>query len=81
MEIEIDGVKVTTNIIGGFQVDEKEYAVCSYEDDRNNCKIIILQTETEGDTIRVKEIPDEDVEKVMDTYERIKKEALEGTYE
>ena len=81
MEIEFEGVKVKANIIGGFQIDEKQYAVCSYEDELNNCKIIILQTETDVDTIKTKEIPEEDVDKVMNVYEKIKKEIMEEAYE
>ena len=81
MEIDFEGVKVKANIIGGFQIDEKQYAVCSYEDELNNCKIIILQTETDVDTIKTKEIPEEDVDKVMNVYEKIKKEIMEEAYE
>ncbi len=81
MEIEYDGIKMFANIIGGFQYKEKEYAVCSFEDDFSIHKIIILQTEAVGDTIVTKEIPDEDVEDVVNCFQKIRNKIMEEVYE
>ncbi len=77
MEFEYNGVKMMADVIGGFQYNNKEYAVCSLEDDINLHKIIILQTEIINDTIEIKEIPDEEVEGVYNCFQQIKNSVME----
>lgn len=72
MELEYNGVKITVDIMGEFKVEENEYAVCSYEDDQDNHKIVIVQVEKADEKYIAKDIPDEEVDKVMETYEAIK---------
>ena len=77
MEIELEGKKAKVDIIGGFNFEEKDYAVCTYQDEADNNMLIVLLTEAIGEDIIVKPIPDEDVEKVTECFNKIKKEMLE----
>lgn len=77
MEIELEGKKVKVDIIGGFNFEDKDYVVCSYQDEDDNNLLIVLLTETLGDEMVVKPIPDEDVDKVTECFNKIKKEMLE----
>ncbi len=72
MEIEYNGIKMNVDIMGEFKVDENEYAVCSYEDDQDNYKVIIVQVEKVDGKYITKDIPDEEVDKVTEAYKAIK---------
>ena len=76
MEIELEGKKVKAEILGGFNFEGKDYAVCSYEDEDDNNMLVVLLTEAIGDKFIVKEIPDEDVEKVKNCFNKVKQEIL-----
>ena len=77
MEIEFDGNKMKVNIIGGFQVKEKDYAVCSYEDENDSHKIIIVRVVEDVNGMHVIDIPESEKEDVIKTYQEIKERILE----
>lgn len=81
MEIELDGNKIKVNIIGGFQVNEKNYAVCSYEDERNHHKLVIIQVVEDQTGMHALDIPETDKEEVLRTYTEVKNRILEEEYE
>ncbi len=73
LEVEYNGIKMKADILGEFKVEDKEYAVCSYEDDQDNHKIVIVQIEKKEGIYYTKDIPDEDIDKVLSYYNEIKK--------
>ena len=81
MEFDFDGTKMIANIIGEFQYNDKNYAVCSIEDNVDIHKIIILQTELDQGKVITKEIPDEEVEGVVNYFQTIKNSIMEEVYE
>ena len=72
MEIEYNGIKRKVNIIGGFTLKEKTYAVCSYADEENNYKIVIVQVIKDSTEMHIIDIPAEDREEVIQAYEEMK---------
>ena len=81
MEYEYDGKKLKVNVIGGFQINEKKYAVCSFKDGETNPKIVIVQVIEEEDKTIAIDVPEEDKELVLKTYQTIKEELMEGENE
>ena len=77
MKVNYNGIQMEANLIGKFKIDKAEYAVCSYEDDKNNNKIIIFQIEEKDGKIITKDIPQSDIEKVKKCFEEIKEKLLE----
>ena len=77
MEIEYNGIKTKVNIIGEFKIADKEYVVCSYEDDQNNNKIAIVQIVRDATGTHAVDIPNEEIELVTNYYEEIKKALME----
>lgn len=78
MKIEYDNKSINTEVIGGFKINEKEYAVCSYDDGDANYKIVIVEVFREGDKIVTKNIPNEDMDLVLKTYKEIEDKLLGG---
>lgn len=78
MRIEYDNMLVDTEIIGGFKINDKEYAVCSYADTNQNYKIVIVEVVKNGDEIITKNIPNEEIDLVLETYKKIENKLLEG---
>jgi len=78
LRIERDGVVIDANIIGNFKINEREFSVCSYVDSEANAKIIIIEIERVGSNIITKDIPDEDMEFVLDKYKEIESILLES---
>lgn len=83
MKTQINGKDVYVSILGGFVIDEleKEYVLCSYDDDINSDKVIVAILETNvnenGDKILVS-IPDDEKEIVLNFYKSFKTSLLEG---
>lgn len=83
MKTQINGKDVYVSILGGFVIDEleKEYVLCSYDDDINSDKVIVAILETNvnenGDKILVS-IPDDEKEIVLNFYKSFKASLLEG---
>lgn len=83
MKTQINGKDVYVSILGGFVIDEleKEYVLCSYDDDVNSDKVIVAILETNvnenGDKILVS-IPDDEKEIVLNFYKSFKASLLEG---
>lgn len=77
MKIEYNGKLIEANIIGEFKINEKEYVVTSYVDDQEEYKIVILQVIRNGEEVKTINVPDEDIEEVLSTYESIKNSLME----
>ena len=83
MKTQINGKDVYVSILGGFVIDEleKEYVLCSYDDDINSDKVIVAILETNvnenGDKILVS-IPNDEKEIVLNFYKSFKASLLEG---
>ena len=77
MKIEYNGRLIDANIIGEFKINEKEYVVTSYADDQEEYKIVILQVIRNGEEVKTINVPDEDIEEVLSTYESIKNSLME----
>ena len=83
MKTQINGKDVYVSILGGFVIDEleKEYVLCSYDDDINSDEVIVAILETNvnenGDKILVS-IPDDEKEIVLNFYKSFKASLLEG---
>ena len=77
MEIEYNGELIRVDVIGGFKIEDKEYAVCSYVDTQENYKIAIVQVRRDSEGIHAMDIPSEDIEKVTKYYEEIKNKIME----
>lgn len=78
MNLEINGNVISTDLIGGFKVNEHEYAVCSYVDSDGNSKIVITEIVKDGDKVKAKDIPKEDMEFVLARYKEFEAKLLEG---
>ena len=83
MKTEINGKDVYVSILGGFVIDEleKEYVLCSYDDDLDSDKVLVGILETSinefGEKILVS-IPDDEKEIVLNFYKSFKANLLEG---
>ena len=77
MKIEYNGKLIEANIIGEFKINEKEYVVTSYAEDQEEYKIVILQVIRNGEEVKAINVPDEDIEEVLSTYESIKNSLME----
>ena len=83
MKTQINGKDVYVSILGGFVIDEleKEYVLCSYDDDINSDKVIVAILETnvnENGDKRLVSIPDDEKEIVLNFYKSFKASLLEG---
>ena len=76
MKINIGELNGDIEIIGGFELNGKEYAVCSYIGVDEVSKIVIVETYKEGDNIKVKEIPADEMSLVLSAYKEIEKKLL-----
>ena len=76
MTINYGGREITVNVIGGFEFNNKKYAVCSYIDLENQ-KIVIVETITdENGVTTTKDIPQEEIGMVLEHFNLIKNELL-----
>lgn len=69
-------------VLGGFKIDSlnKEYALCSYENDENLIIICETQKDEYGNTILI-DIPKEEEDFVLLTYKTLKQELLRDANE
>jgi len=77
MKINYNNTLVDTEIIGGFKINEKEYAVLSYIDSNNNAKIVIVEVYKNGDKLEPKDIPEDEIDFVLEKYKEIESKLLE----
>lgn len=77
MKINYNNTLVDTEIIGGFKINEKEYAVLSYIDSNNNAKIVIVEVYKNGDKLEPKDIPENEIDFVLEKYKEIESKLLE----
>ena len=75
MKFEYNNKIIDVKVIGGFKLNKKEYAVCSY-DDKENSKIVILEIYKENDIIKTRKIPKEDINIVFNKYKEIEEKIL-----
>lgn len=78
MKLQYDGLIIDSEIIGGFKINEKEYAVCSYADSNNNYKIVIVEVVRDGKELKTKKIPADEIDFVLSRYKELEKEILGG---
>ena len=78
MKIEYDNRIVDVEVIGGFKINQKEYAVCSYKDSDENYKIILVEVVRDGNNITTKNIPNDEIDLVLKTYRKIENKILGG---
>lgn len=83
MKTIIDGKEVNVEVIGGFRVEDldKEYVLCTYDDDKESEKVLMVILEVELDEFgnrNLVSIPDEEKEIVLNCYNAIKQDILGG---
>ena len=83
MKTMINGKEVTVEIIGGFRVEDldKEYVLCTYDDDNESEKVLMVILEVELDEFSNRSlvsIPDSEKEIVLNCYNAIKEDILGG---
>lgn len=83
MKTVINGKEVFVEVIGGFRVEDldKEYVLCTYDDDKESEKVLMVILEVELDEFgnrNLVSIPDEEKEIVLNCYNAIKQEILGG---
>lgn len=83
MKTIVAGKEVSVEVIGGFKIDEldKEYALCTYDDDKTSDRVLMIIMEVNIDeygVISLASIPDEEKELVLEFYNAIKNDILEG---
>ena len=77
MKINYNNILVDTEIIGGFKINDKEYAVLSYIDSDNNAKIVIIEVYKNGNQLEPREIPEDEMDFVLEKYKEIESKLLE----
>ena len=77
MKINYNNTLVDTEIIGGFKINDKEYAVLSYIDSNNNAKIVIVEVYRNKDKLEPKDIPENEIDFVLEKYKEIESKLLE----
>lgn len=78
MRLEIDNLVLETELIGGFKINNHEYAVCFYIDSDNNSKIVIVEVIRNGNEVQTRNIPSEEVDFVLARYKEIEEKMLIG---
>ena len=77
MKINYNDKLVDTEIIGGFKINNKEYAVLSYIDSDDNAKIVIVEVYKNGNQLEPKDIPEDEIDFVLEKYKEIESKLLE----
>ena len=77
MKINYNNKLVDTEIIGGFKINQKEYAVLSYIDSDNNAKIVIVEIYRNGEKLEPRDIPENEINLVLEKYKEIESKLLE----
>lgn len=69
----INGKEVEVTILGGFEIEElgKRYIMCSYDDNKDSDKELVLIYEIDEDNSLVS-IPSDEKEMVLDFYNALK---------
>ncbi len=69
----INGKEVEVTILGGFEIEElgKRYIMCSYDDNKDSDKELVLIYEIDEDNNLVS-IPSDEKEMVLDFYNALK---------
>lgn len=82
MKTIVGGKEVSVELIGGFRVEDldKEYALCTYDDDMNSDKVMVIIMEVNRDeygAVTLVSIPEEEKEIVLECYKAFKNDLLE----
>lgn len=80
MKVNYRNKLIDVEIIGSFNINKNEYIVCSYDDGKED-EIIIFQIERGNNNFSVKDIPNDEVGKVLSTYKKIERKLLNSDYE
>lgn len=69
----INGKEVEVTILGGFEIEElgKRYIMCSYDDNKDSDKELVLIYEIDEDN-NLLSIPSDEKEMVLDFYNALK---------
>lgn len=69
----INGKEVEVTILGGFEIEElgKRYIMCSYDDNKDSDKELVLIYEIDEDNNLVS-IPSDEKEMILDFYNALK---------
>ena len=83
MKTIIDGKEVSVDVIGGFRVEDldKEYVLCTYDDNKDSDKVLMVILEVELDEFgnrNLISIAEEEKEIVLNCYNAIKQDILGG---
>lgn len=83
MKTIIDGKEVSVEVIGGFRVEDldKEYVLCTYDDNKDSDKVLMVILEVELDEFgnrNLISIAEEEKEIVLNCYNAIKQDILGG---
>ena len=83
MKTIIGGKEISVEVIGGFRVEDldKEYVLCTYDDDAESEKVLMVILEVQLDEFGSRmllSIPDEEKEIVLNCYQAIKNDILGG---
>lgn len=83
MKTIIGGKEISVEVIGGFRVEDldKEYVLCTYDDDAESEKVLMVILEVQLDEFgnrMLVSIPDEEKEIVLNCYQAIKNDILGG---
>lgn len=81
--VVINGKEVSVEVIGGFRVEDldKEYVLCTYDDDKSSDKVLMVILEVELDEFgnrNLVSIDDSEKEIVLNCYNAIKNDILGG---
>ena len=77
MKINYNNTLIDAQIIGGFKINEKEYAVLSYIDSNDNAKIVIVEIYRNGNNLEPREIPENEIEFVLEKYKELETKIME----
>ena len=77
MEINYNNTIIETEIIGGFKINQKEYAVLSYIDSNEIAKIVIVEVYRNGNELKSREIPKDEIDFVLEKYKELESKIME----
>ena len=76
MEINYNDTIIKTEIIGGFKINEKEYAVLSYIDSNEIAKIVIVEVYRNGNELKPRKIPKDEIDFVLEKYKELESKIM-----
>lgn len=80
MNVNYNNKDVNVEIIGGFKIEDlnKEYVLCSFDDNKDSDKeaVVICEIERENDIVTLRDIPQEETDMVLLFYKTVKSDLL-----